>query len=441
MITRAASAPASTPARISRPAALAAAALLGTSLLVAAGAAASAAALPTEARNCAWIAKIDPNGVNALFPDQAARYWILDVPAVAGTTLSINGQFPHARYTSFTSYDSALRSADGLADIHIAPSSGSTNPFQPGADRNAKHRAYTVTVVQGKPPAVRAPNTLYTASADGSRTGSTFLVALRIYEPDRGLGDNGGVPLPTVSINSAAGRTTLPGCEMPEAPTGTNDVLANQSSPGRASGGSDATITWHKFYNLPSAFATALAPQATGVARSTTPQGGFLDNPDNKYVSAIVSTLTGGAVIVHARLPITPQTYGHNARMPQAQLRYWSLCSNEIASERFWGCVMDDQLPLAADHTYTVVVTAAADRPSNATPACGIAWLPAGPAADTLLIERNMLPSAGFRFSIQAARYDHEKQDLGAYYPTAHYASLSQVEALGCHRPALAPTH
>src|SRR3954449_3329179 len=95
----------------------------------------------TEPRNCAWVAKIDPNGVNALFPDNAARYWVLDLPAAPGTTLTIKGEFPHARYTSFTSYDTALRSADGLPDVAIAPDRGATNPFRPGASRADTNRS------------------------------------------------------------------------------------------------------------------------------------------------------------------------------------------------------------------------------------------------------------------------------------------------------------
>ena len=398
---------------------------------------------PTESRSCAWAVKIDPNGVNALFPDQFARYWVLDLPAAPGTSLTIKGRFPHARYTSFTSYDTALRSADGLPDVAIAPDPGSTNPFVAGASRTTSKRSYTVHVVQGAPPAKRARNTLYTSSADGTKTGTTFLVALRIYEPDRGLDDTGGVPLPTVSIDSPGGSVTLPGCAMPTAPTGTNDVMSQQSAPYRGTKDSgDGPIVWHKFYNLPAAFAVATGQQPlVDLARSTTPKGGFADNPDNKYVSAVVSTAAAPAVIIQARLPVTPLTRGGEARMQPAQLRYWSMCSNELATERFWGCVMDDELPLSAGRAFTIVVTAAADRPRNARPSCGIAWLPAGPGEDTVLIERNMLPSPDFRDSIQRARYDHERHDLGAYYPTARYASIAQVEKLGCHAPAVPVRH
>lgn len=393
-----------------------------------------------EGRSCAWALTIDPNGANAAFPDQAARYWVLDLPAAPGTSLTLSGEFPRARYTSLTTYDDALRSADGLPDLAIVPDHGSVNPFLAGADRRARHRRYSVRVLQGARPAHAPRNSLWTGSQDGQRRGSSFLVALRIYEPDRGLDDTGGVPLPTVEVDGPAGRTVLPGCVVPAAPSGTNGTLSAASGPVRATGESSSVIVWRKFYNLPASFAAAAGPQATAVARST-PKGGFVDNPDNKYVSTEVSTLTGQAVIIHAQLPRTPGTLDGQPQMARADLRYWSLCSNEIATERFWGCVMDDQLPLAADRTYTIVVTAEADRPSNAIASCGIAWLPAGPAADTLLIERNMLPSPAFRKSVQAARYDHERQDLGPFYPSARYARVAQVEALGCHAPAILPRH
>lgn len=395
---------------------------------------------PTEQRSCAWTVKIDPSGVNVAYPDQFARYWVLELPAPPGTSLTITGQFPHARYTSFTSYDAALRSADGLADVAIAADPGSANPFLPGAARTVAKRSYTVHVQQGKRPAHGPSNTLWTSSADGQRSGTTFLVALRIYEPDRGLDDTGGVPLPTVAVDSPAGRSVLPGCVAPAAPAGTNGTVAAASSPIRAEGSTPDEIVWRKFYNLPAAFTAALAPPATGPAR-TLPQGGFVDNPDNKYVSAVTSTLTGQAVVIRSRLPVTPGTFDGQRRMQAAELRYWSLCTNELGSERFWGCVMDDQLPLTADRGFTVVITAEADRPRNAITSCGIAWLPAGPAADTLLIERNMLPAPSFRHSIQRARYDHERQDLGRYYPSARYASVADVEAMGCHAPAVLPRH
>jgi len=369
-----------------------------------------------EARNCAWTVKVDPDGVNALYPDQFARYWVLHLPAAPGSSLLIRGYYPHARYTSLTSYDEALRSVGGLPDVAIRPDRGSTNPFRVGAHRNTAltHRHYTVHVVLGRVPSHPAHNTLYTTSADGSRQAVSFLVALRIYEPDRGLPDDGGVPLPSVTVVTPAGSRTLPDCSLPDPPGGTNAAVAGTSAPYTGTA-SSTPIVWHKFYNLPGAVTANLAPGANGAAR-TLPKGGFLDNPDNNYISAVVETLRAPAIVITGRLPSTPDTYPHARRMPHAQLRYWSMCSNELASERFYGCVMDDQLPLRHGRRFTIVVTT---------------------APDTVLIERNMLPAPSFRHSIQAARYDHEQADLGRYYPAARYATLQQVRSLGCHTPAV----
>jgi hypothetical protein len=423
------------------------AALLSVAVIAAAEPALAGSVPPpvAETRNCAWQAKIDPYGVNALFPDRAARYWLLQLPAAAGMSLDIHGRFPHSRYISFTTYDPALRSVDGLNDVRIRPDRGSRSPFLPGASRRVPdgQRTYTVHVVQGSRPSRPAANHLYTGSSDGSRSAPYFSVIYRDYEPDRSYGDDGGVGLPSVTVRTPAGAVPLPTCTAPVAPaTGLNETVANGSLPVGASGGSTTVPAWHKFYNLPSALAYGADPATGGRGGAvqpftrSLPQGGFADNPDNKYIAASVSQLTGEVVIIHSRLPTHPRTYQHQAVMQSAQLRYWSLCSNDPITERFYACVIDDEMPVAADGTFTTVVSSTANRPKNATPACGIAWLPLGPGPATVLIERNMLPSPGFRYSIQRARYDHERADLGAYYPTTRYTSVAQAERLGCHRPA-----
>jgi hypothetical protein len=145
------------------------------------------------------------------------------------------------------------------------------------------------------------------------------------------------------------------------------------------------------------------------------------------------------AVVITGKLPTTPDTWDAEPKMQPGQLRYWSICTNEVVTQRFYGCVMDDDIPLAAGRRFTIVMTPVNSRPPNATRRCGIQWLPAGPAPDTILIERNMLPAASFRHSVQQARYGHERHDLGAYYPLAYYRTLTEVRALGCHAPVNSP--
>ena len=48
------------------------------------------------------------------------------------------------------------------------------------------------------------------------------------------------------------------------------------------------------------------------------------------------------------------------------QLRYWSMCSYEVASERYYGCVADDEVATDVNGFFTLVLSDPADRPANA---------------------------------------------------------------------------
>jgi len=115
------------------------------------------------------------------------------------------------------------------------------------------------------------------------------------------------------------------------------------------------------------------------------------------------------------------------------QLRYWSMCSYEVASERYYGCVTDDEVATDRDGFYTLVLSDPASRPSNAKPACNVNWIPFGPTPGSVAIMRNMLPDPTFTNAIQFAGYGSEAQDMGAYYPAGQYTTKSGFEAAGCH--------
>src|SRR5207245_4278747 len=100
---------------------------------------------------------------NAACPDQAARYCVAALPVPPGFHVEVDGQFPHARYISFITYDPATRAIDGIHDTQIAPDAGSVNPFVAGASRTGVSRSYRVYVRNTAVPASgRAPNTVYT---------------------------------------------------------------------------------------------------------------------------------------------------------------------------------------------------------------------------------------------------------------------------------------
>ena len=395
---------------------------------------------------CVWEVKLDPGVFNTLFPDTHARYWGTVIPAVPGETLTIKGEFPHGRYMSFVSYSEALQSVDGLNDQHIQPDAGSTNPFFTGESRNGADRSYTVTVVQGQRPADAPDNVLYTANTSGDKSGHYFSVLYRVYQPDAGYDVLGGVGLPTVIANLPNGTSAvLPDCPAPaSAPDSVNDGFANSGNGGNGTKlaqfpGTDPP-KWRKFYNFETSYAYATDNGYTGsttgdslVSLTTTlPKGGFADNPDNAYITLVAGSYYGNAIVLHGKLPTFPDTYPGSQTMGAGQLRYWSLCANEGISQRVNACLADYQVVTDSNGFYTIVVTNAANRPSNANAACGVNWLPWGPSSGSVLIMRNMLPDPGFTNSIQSARYDQLSSDLGDYFPVTSYTTASEFASRGC---------
>jgi hypothetical protein len=422
----------------------------GSAVVAAAAAAALVAVLPAPGASaqssCGWTVEISGAQANAAFPDQAARYWTAQLPIPPGFHLEVAGQFPHARYISYITYDPATRAIDGIHDTQIAPDAGSTNPFVAGADRTVANRAYRVYVVDGAPPASgRAQNTVYTDNGQSPPSQKTsphtaFLI-YRVYEADQGLDEMGGVGLPTISLVSDDGsqRQTLPDCPAHSLPStqSLTDALAaagsgagNDSVPSVELGGQNPP-TWIRYTNAVDGVANGvLNNPRTGTtwptAQQTTnmlPSGGFYENVDNAYMTAFDSASYGDILVFHGKAPTTPQTFlPSDTTMGSGQLRYWSMCSN-TSTTQYLGCIKDDDVKLDSQGYFTVVISTAANRPATANPSCGIEWLPKGPLPSAPIILRNMLPDPSFTQAIQDVPpgSNTEQQVLGPYYPTGTY--------------------
>ncbi|MBF6215130.1 hypothetical protein IU487_29435 [Nocardia puris] len=354
----------------------------------------SAQAAPLS--ECGWSGRVGADTLNVALPDTFANYWVAAVPALPPEGVTLRGRFPHGRYISFTSYRGA-QTFDGLDDLRIAPDPGSVNPFLPGADRTATDRSYTVRVLPGPRPERPEPNTLYADPA-------LAVLIYRVYRPDAGRDALGGEPLPEITVNGAQGSRTLPACPPAASPAdpGTVHLPSGPDLPGREG------RTWSK-----------------------TSGNGLFANPDNQYLTSRVAPRAGEVAVVRAKAPATPATVGGESRMGAGEVRYWSLCSNELFSTRVSACVVDDEVPVDADGYFTVVVSDPADRPAHATAECGVAWLPTTRFA-TLLILRNMLPANDFYHSIQRADADDPAAAMGEYHPRTELGAASDFVAPGC---------
>ena len=366
--------------------------------------------------------RFDADTVNVLFPDSSAQYWSASYRAIPGTHIRIDGIYPYARYTSWNVYDPLLRPFTHKADVDIAPDPGSQNPFLPGAKRNTpvdqRHYTLYITFDQDFKP---GPNTIF---VDPSKN-PVGVFTLRVYVPDKGRDMTGGVGPPQVTWqpNSEGAPAVTSPCRDLQKPSVSTitPLYAQQDGPdgGLPMPGRPQPV-WHKFTNLCQAGADLFFDNPTGdnvPDSGSNPcdnfgSGGFLSNMDNAYVYTGISRGYGRLLVIHGKAP----TYGISG----AQLRYWSFCQNDPYTQRYIGCLRDDQVKLDRDGFYTIVVSRPSDRPK-----CAKNWIPWGPQPYGTLIYRHMLPDPGFSGAIQKASYGSEAQSMGDYYPSARYLTVA----------------
>lgn len=139
-----------------------------------------------------------------LWPDKRPTYFLGEMALPAGATLTLKGRFPYARFFNFSIYlferHTFVNAPDGSRDGYdIEPDAGSTNPFRPGANREAKERNFTLHVVAADQPANvadRGRNTVYIG-----KDGKTVMAGFRIYVSDRGYDGSGWGPADTPSTS------------------------------------------------------------------------------------------------------------------------------------------------------------------------------------------------------------------------------------------------
>jgi hypothetical protein len=423
-----------------------------------------------NSHTCFWGVSYTQETRNIIFPDSHTDYPVSIDTIPAGGKIVLHGRFPHARFFSLTT-SSVLGTIRGhLYDTSIKPDAGSTNPFLPGANRTAKHRSYTVTVVdQPDPgPGHRAPNTLYGGVAGQAPGAGPMLIVERVYLPDAGRDFSGGVGDPAASYIAAdgtvsTGAAACAGLQTKSGASNLTDVnkllfpLTEMTALLHLSASPEhpavAKPVWYKYFTPEWLLAPFYAgtSDASKIASLPLVGTGLGANPANGYVFTWLNRTFGpkhnghNIVVLHGKLPTTPATYAGEATMGSGQLRYWSICNNEgLTSGKTTGpCLADEEVPIDAQREYTIVVSLPQDRPSNATAKCGVAWMNWGTAGDgytrprsTMLLLRNLTTTAHPAFPNAVQNIDTPatvKKTMGAYLPTTTYTDAATFEHAGCH--------
>lgn len=441
--------------RITTPLVAAALCVIGAAAMAPA---ASAAAAPSD---CAWPVETTPTTSNVFYPDSNSTYWTTPYRATTGTRIYLRGKYPSARFFSVTAYDNSTQPysvrgvSSSLTDYEIAPSSGS-NPWSPSSSATASGR-YEITLRSltssgGVTGSLR--NTLPILPAKpvaGELPKGVGFLMVRAYLPP-GLNFS-AVPLPTITIKQPGkAAVTLKRC-----------VKRDPTEYFRS------TDLGKKLLKLllgkagPTPKPCPLGQ--TGCPPNLqffVPAGGSdipFPNVDSGYAAVFFQPQAGNVVVIKAKLPTSPYDYGAvkgESPVPwprnddaRWQVRYWSFCNYVyqppypvvVASgtdgSTIYGCAADLQTATPADGTATVVVSFPADRPSNATAANGITWLPmstSNPTAIEQVSLRNMLVRSSFKQTPKSATgqsVSEAKSAMGPYYPQTATCTTITVESGG----------
>lgn len=171
--------------------------------------------------------------------------------------------------------------------------------------------------------------------------------------------------------------------------------------------------------------------------------GGFFPNIHNNYIRTVLHRSFGKVAVVRGKLPIAAPTRNHRPVTGSGEVRYASFCMNEsVKTTRVMDCVFDEEVPTDEDGFYTIVVSRAEDRPTNAKQACGAAWVEWSPNGDGFedpdfgwFQIRNMIPDVDFDNAVQNTQSPgDELEAMGDYLPNVeYYDTAEEYEALKCN--------
>jgi hypothetical protein len=393
----------------------------------------------------------------------------------AGSSITIHGSFPHARYFKLAFYKlehQTFTSLEGesLTDNEIEPDPGSINPYRIGANRRASNRSFTLHFLAQEPPgqrAGRAANTMYVGHDE-----AVVQAVFRVYLSDQGYDGAGWGPADApatvsgltyegqladgtrLSAEDIVKRFSRPLGFAPPPLTveqwyGLIKAKSNDPSLDPATAPARPHPVWEKFWTVPYSLVGAFKTPEERAKLPYVSKGAQAGaDPSTVYLIAYLSRAFGQVYVLRGKLPSFPNTFlatdGHDsATMQGGQVRYWSVVSvGSAPSGEVWDGLYDMQLPLDKDGNYTIVVSRSGDRPKNAMPENGIAWMDWGPGEGLgvaenrkdwgMLIMRFLTPDPDWQNSpAKVSKPGDESSVMGSYYPRGEYMNRAAFEAMG----------
>ncbi len=336
---------------------------------------------------CAWPIELSSEGYgNFLAPDDLARYWTVPFDTNYDT-MKIEGSYPNARYFSFVVYNAdasgrPISVAGHKYDAIIKPGSGS---YTLCVTRNDAQCTNTIHI-NNTPAWVMLR--IYVASADKTLSGQAL---------------QGGVPLPKITLLSSSGSRALEACPLTQDAPTQPDPKTHYYHDKSVNKLSDLATALNIFFPppldiyTPSDYYEAAGDRLWFAPPKEAPIA-LMPNADNKYMGMVPGPYQQGRIIViRGKAPSFPDTYGgfqnpsNGSRSPD--VRYWSLCTNDLALPVPVVRCMTDQTAVAQGGYYTLVISDDLVRPNWLQP--NVNWVPWGDEQYPKLIAfRNLVPVA-----------------------------------------------
>ncbi len=402
--------------------------------------------------------------LNFAFPDSNVSYWSSEFTVPEGSKILVDGDYPYSRHFSLVSYTAKGERVNSLLDTVIAPNSGSSNPFVVGHNRFDKNRSYSAELKLGDLPENPEQNTLYAPKTADNKVAIVY----RVYVPNKNMNVKGNVSFPRLKVQLASGevkkgKDVCDVLQVKKAPIDRTTTLPLQVTVGAFNQNlyegfpAQKEPKWYKAFSGLDNFKCSYKfdpitkqPLSQCEGLTVTPKLSYWGTPDNEYVYATTSRRLGKVIELKGKIPSTAKTFENDLTVNAYDIRYWSMCTNEIISYATNYCVYDEQIKkVDKDGFYSIVSSLPEDRPANAREECGVYFLPlssrgSGYLAEDgkafghsdfgLFIMRNLLPDPKFTQAVQNVKaWGDEKAVMGDYLPDITYTSKENFEAKGCN--------
>ncbi|PIC79781.1 hypothetical protein CSV75_11375 [Sporosarcina sp. P18a] len=386
-----------------------------------------------------WIHQ--PSNTYLVLGDYNASYDIFPYEVAQETEIVIKGQYPYARYFSFNIAGEFNLSVTSVVDRQLLPDPGSTNPFLPGANWNAKNRNYTLKIRFTAPPdgsshfvPSAGNNIIYAGTLANGVPNRRGFIIYRVYVPSIGYDTTGGVGLPIITYCPVKKDHR----HHPHPSNPANNYSAGQFCP--------TNLQQHNYpndVNFEDYFNTTTYDNNISRNRdngkyapfcelnwSTLGELSQLFQPEGNTTYIISDQIQRNSVqllYLRWKAPTVPDTYHNMGIVGDENMRYWSMSFITPGGLLGLYTISDFQTIIDKKGYVNLVISFGAPRPSSVTSENGFTWVDASqlPRVPLFLFYRNNQASESFPYTAKdlPPGVKVPPNVMGKYYPCGNYVN------------------